>query len=116
MSIHIMPEMQQRDIQKLDLEIISRQRSTLTFQPKILDGIKGAQELDPLLMKLKEQLQEGKNAEFRVSSNDVLHFKGRLCIPNDAQLEDQIHFEAHTTPYLVHSSATNMYKDLKEQF
>ena len=61
-------------------------------------------------------MQEGKNVEFSVSSNGVLHFKGRLCISDDAQLKEQILSEAHTTPYLIHPSATKMYQDLKGQF
>ena len=116
MSIHTMPEMLQRDIQKLELEIINGKFSILTLQPTILDGIKGSQELDLVLLKLKEQVQEGKNVEFSVSSDGVLHFKGRLCIPDDAQLKEQILSEAHSIPYSVHPSAINMYKDLKEQF
>ena len=106
----------QKDIQKLELEIISGQLSTLTLQSTILDGIKGSQELDPQLLKLKEQVQKGKNVEFSISSNVILHFKGRLCIPNDAQLKEQIISKAHTTPYSVHPGATKMYQDLKEQF
>ena len=54
MSIRTMPEMLQWDIQKLELEIISLQLSTLSRQLTILDEIKKFQELDPLLMKLKE--------------------------------------------------------------
>ena len=64
-------------------------------------------------MKLKEQVQEGKNAKFSVSSDGVLHFKGRLCIPDDAQLKEQILYEAYTTPYSVYPGATKMYQDLK---
>ena len=109
MSTHPMPEMMQRDIQKLELEIISGQLSTLSLQPTILDRIKGSQELEPSLLKLKEQVQEGKNAEFNVSLDGVLHFKGRLCISNDAQLMEQILYEAHATPYSVHPNATKMY-------
>ena len=116
MSIRMMPEMLQKDIQKLDMEVISGQLSTLTLQPTIFDGIKGAQELDPQLLKLKEQVLEGKNVEFSVSTDGILQFKGRLCIPNDAQLKEQLLFEAHTTPYSVHPGATKMYQDLKEQF
>ena len=54
MSIQTMPKMLQWDIQKMDLEIIRGQLSTLTLQPTILDGIKGSQELDPSFAKLKE--------------------------------------------------------------
>ncbi|KAL5560324.1 hypothetical protein UlMin_036535 [Ulmus minor] len=42
--------------------------------------------------------------------------KGRLCIPDDDELKEQILSEAHTTPYSVHPGATKMYRDLREQF
>ena len=109
MSIWMMPEILQKDIQKLDMEVFSGQLSTLTLQPTIFDGIKGTQELDPQLLKLKEQVLEGKNVEFSVSTDRILHFKGRLCIPNDAQLKEQLLSKAHTTPYSVHPDATKMY-------
>ena len=60
MSIRMMSEMLQKDIQELDMEVISGKLSTLTLQPTIFDGIKGAQELDSQLLKLKEQVLEGK--------------------------------------------------------
>ena len=111
MSIQTMPKMLQRDIQKMELEIISGQLSTLTLQPTILDGIKGSQELDPSIVKLKELVQEKKNVEFSMSPDGVLHCKGRLCIPYDDEFKEQILSEAHTTPYSVHPSATKMYKN-----
>ncbi|KAL5578005.1 hypothetical protein UlMin_019704 [Ulmus minor] len=82
----------------------------------IFDGIKGAQELDPQLMRLKERVLEGKDADFSVSTYGILHCKGRLCIPDDAQFKDQLLSEAHATPYSVHPGATKMYQDLKERF
>ncbi|KAL5546340.1 hypothetical protein UlMin_006027 [Ulmus minor] len=84
---------------KLDLELITGQVSALTLQPTIFYGIKGSQELDPTLVKLKEEVREGKNNEFQISSDGILHFKGRLCIPKDPELREQILLEAHTTPY-----------------
>ncbi|KAL5541432.1 hypothetical protein UlMin_043476 [Ulmus minor] len=102
-------QMLQKDIQELDMEIISGQISTLTLQLTIFDGIKGAQELDSQLLKLKEQVLERKNVEFSVSTDGILHFKGRLCIPDDAQFKEQLLFEAHTTPYSVYPGATKMY-------
>ncbi|KAL5537602.1 hypothetical protein UlMin_043527 [Ulmus minor] len=109
-------QMLQKDIQELDMEIISGQLSTLTLQPTIFDGIKGAQELDPQLLKLKERVLEGKEAEFSVSTDGILHYKGRLCIPDDAEIKEQLLSEAHATPYSVHPGATKIYQDLKEQF
>ncbi|KAL5554707.1 hypothetical protein UlMin_042108 [Ulmus minor] len=116
MSIQTMPEALRREIQKMDLEIIQGQLSALTLQPTILDGIKGSQELDPAIVKLKELVQEKKKVEFSISPDGVLHCKGRLCIPDDDELKEQILSEAHTTPYSVHPGATKMYKDLREQF
>ncbi|KAL5560662.1 hypothetical protein UlMin_036873 [Ulmus minor] len=108
--------MLQKDIQELDMEIISGQLSTLTLQPTIFDGIKGAQELDPQLLRLKERVLEGKDADFSVPTDGILHYKGRLCIPDDAQFKEQLLSKAHTTPYSVHPGATKMYQDLKERF
>ncbi|KAL5540178.1 hypothetical protein UlMin_043727 [Ulmus minor] len=88
MSIRMMPVMLQKDIQELDME----------------------------LLKLKEQVLEGKNVEFSVSTNRILHFKSRLCIPDDAQFKEQLLSEAHTTPYSIHLGETKMYQDLKERF
>ncbi|KAL5574698.1 hypothetical protein UlMin_016397 [Ulmus minor] len=76
----------------------------------------GAQELDPHLLKLKERVLEGKETEFSVSTDGILHYKGRLCIPDDAEIKEQLLSEAHATPYSVHPGATKMYQDLKERF
>ncbi|KAL5550252.1 hypothetical protein UlMin_000428 [Ulmus minor] len=115
-SIQMMSEMLQKDIQKLDMEVIVGQLSTLTLQPMVFDGIKGAQELDPQLLKWKEQVLEGKNVEFSVTTDGILHFRGKLCIPNNVEPKEQLLSEAHATPYSVHPGATKMYQDLKERF
>ena len=51
-----------------------------------------------------------------MSDEGILHFKGRLCVPNNEELRKQILSKAHDTPYSIHSGATKMYKDLKEHF
>ncbi|KAL5550615.1 hypothetical protein UlMin_000791 [Ulmus minor] len=76
----------------------------------------GVQEFDPQLLRVKERVLEGKEAEFSVSTDGVLHYKGRLCIPDDAEIKEQLLSEAHATPYSVHPGATKMYQDLKERF
>ncbi len=55
----------------MESEIISGQLSTLILQPTILDKIKGSQKFDSLLMKLKEQVLEGKNVKFGVLPDDT---------------------------------------------
>ncbi|KAL5568269.1 hypothetical protein UlMin_024844 [Ulmus minor] len=53
---------------------------------------------------------------FSVTTDGILHYRGRLCIPNDAELKEQLLSEAHATPYSVHPGATKMYQDLKGRF
>ncbi|KAL5574081.1 hypothetical protein UlMin_023678 [Ulmus minor] len=116
MSIKELPKALREEIDKLDLELITGQVSILTLQLTIFDGIKGSQELDLTLVKLMEEVQEGKNTEFQISSDGILLFKGRLCVPKDPELREQILSEAHSTPYSVHPGTTKMYKELKEHF
>ncbi|KAL5564201.1 hypothetical protein UlMin_027365 [Ulmus minor] len=78
--------------------------------------MQGAQELDPALHRIREEVKEGENTEFSLSSDGILNFRGRVCVPDDPELRTQILTEAHATPYSVHPGATKMYKDLKEKF
>ncbi|KAL5570902.1 hypothetical protein UlMin_020499 [Ulmus minor] len=116
MSIQALPKALQEDVQKLELELIMGQMSTLTLQPTIFEGMKGSQELDPDLTKIREKMVRGENSEFGLSPDGILHFKGRLCIPNDPEMRNQILSEAHSTPYSVHPGTSKMYKDLRGHF
>ena len=100
----------------MEIELIKGQLSMLTLQLTIFEGIQGAQELDPELHRIREGVNEGSNSEFCLSSDGVLNFNGRLCVPNDEELQNQILTEAHATPYSVHPCATKMCKDLKDGF
>ncbi|KAL5564970.1 hypothetical protein UlMin_028134 [Ulmus minor] len=96
------------------VEILVGKLSALTLQPTIFDGIKGEQELDPSLLRIKEEVLEGKHTDFEVSTDGVLGFKGRTCVPTDEELKQQILYEAHNTPYSIHPGTTKMYQDLKK--
>ena len=52
--------------------------------------IKGSQKLDLTLLNLKEEVLMGSNIEFKVASDEILHYKGRLGIANDEGLWNQI--------------------------
>ena len=60
----------------------------MTLQPTIFDGIKGSQELDLTLRKLKDDVLEGKNTKFSLSSDGILKFKERLHVPEDSELKE----------------------------
>ena len=97
MSIQALPKPLQENIHNIKLEIIVREVSALTLQLMIFNGMKDLQEMDPTMLKLKEEVLKGSNTEFKVSSDEILHFKDRLCVPNDKELKSQILSVAHAT-------------------
>ncbi|KAL5583118.1 hypothetical protein UlMin_015560 [Ulmus minor] len=116
MSLQLLPKELQDEVCSLGVEILVGKLSTLTLQPTIFDGIKGGQELDPSLFKIKKEVLEGKCTDFEVFTDGVLRFKGRLCVPIDEELKQEIMHEAHSTPYSVHPGTTKMCQDLKGLF
>jgi len=46
----------------------------------------------------------------------TIYFRGRLCVPQKAEVKMDILREAHRTPYTVHPGETKMYRDLKQSF
>ena len=90
MSIQAIPPQLQEEISKLEIELVVGQVSALTLQPTIFDGMKGAQELDPILVGIKEEVLEGRNTAFSLSQDGILNFNGRLCVPNDEELRKKI--------------------------
>ncbi|KAL5564092.1 hypothetical protein UlMin_027256 [Ulmus minor] len=116
MSLQVLPKELQDEVCSLGVEILVGKLSTLTLQPTIFDGIKGGQELDPSLFKIKKEVLEGKHTDFEVYADGVLGFKGRLCVPADEELKQKIMHEAHNPPYSIHPGTTKMYKDLKGLF
>ena len=54
-----------------------------------------------------------KKSDFSVSIDKVIRFQGRLCVPCDGSIKEEILIEAHNSPYSVHPSTTKIYNDLK---
>ena len=90
MSIQALPQPLQEDIFKLGIELITGKISSLTLQPTILGEIKEAQGLDPSLVRIRKEIMEGRETNFGVSDEGILHFKGRLCVPSNEELRKQI--------------------------
>ena len=88
----------------------------MTIVPTLFEDILEKQDRDPSIQRIKQEIQEGKDAGFSVSNSGVLYYGERLCIPNDPELRKKILEEAHGTPYSMHPGSTKMYQDLKEKF
>ena len=116
MAISALPRPLQKDICDSEIEILAEKLSDMSLQPTLLEELKKSQEFDPSLIRSRTEALEEKNSEFGVSEDGMLHHKGRLCVPNDKKVNNQILSKAHGTPYSIHSEAKKMYKDLKRTF
>ena len=85
----------------------------MALQSTLLDRIKQGQKEDPKLIGYKELVDSGKELDFNISTEGVIRFQGRLCVPDDRTIKEEILTEAHNTPYSVHPGTTKMYNDLK---
>ena len=90
MSIQELPNSLQKEINSLELELIVGGVSALTLQPTIYEKIQGAQELDPELYRIREEVKKGSNSEFSLTTDGVLSLRGRLCVLDDDELRTQL--------------------------
>ncbi|KAL0367281.1 UNVERIFIED_CONTAM: hypothetical protein Sradi_3618200 [Sesamum radiatum] len=56
------------------------------------------------------------NSDFTIDSDGILRFRGRLCVPGNQSIKDEILKEAHHSHYTLHPGGTKMYQDLKQSY
>ncbi|XP_022871480.1 uncharacterized protein LOC111390648 [Olea europaea var. sylvestris] len=97
-----------RDFEKLRLKVITPPTQTTArirafmIRPTLRDRIKEAQNKDPFLKKIKAEVGTNKCIGFEMSTDNALIFKGRLCVPKDESIRNEILEEARSTPYSAH--------------
>ncbi|XP_022897626.1 uncharacterized protein LOC111411316 [Olea europaea var. sylvestris] len=110
-QLTVLPTVQKhlvRDFEKLRLEVITPPTQTTArvrafmIRPILLDRIKEAQNKDPFLQKIKAEVGTNKRMGFEMSADNALTFKGRLCVPKDESIINEILEEAHSAPYSAH--------------
>lgn len=90
--------------------------ATFTVRPSLFDQIRESQKADKELRDEVQKLKKGETSEFRLREDDILEFRGRVCIPKDTGLKNAILEEAHSSAYAVHPGSTKMYRTIKENF
>ena len=78
-------------------------------------GLAG-QSLDPQMIKLKEEIEKGKKAEFQIRDNGMIVKGQRMCVLEYGELKREIMEEAHSSAYAMHPGSTKMYRTLKEHY
>ena len=100
----------------LEVEDSGALLATFHVRPLLMDQILVGQSQDPQMIKLKEEIEKGKKAEFQIR-DDGMTVKGqRMCVPKYGELKRDIMEEAHSSAYAMHPGSTKMYKTLKEHY
>nr|KYP43124.1 Retrotransposable element Tf2 [Cajanus cajan] len=68
------------------------------------------------LVKLLGLLGTEKAVGFELGEDGILRFKGRICLPQDAELKRAVLEEGHKSILSIHPGMTKMYQDLKKTF
>src|SRR4051812_23873652 len=110
------------ELRKLNLKIVPQGYvNNLVLESSLDTLIKSRQPLDADIVKIKQDIAEGKPSSFTIDANDgdTMYFKGRLVVPmSPAIINCGLDFmeEAHNSPLSIHPGSTMMYKDLRQQY
>ena len=88
----------------------------LIARPSLLNRVLEAQKRDEKVSAIVSQIGNGKETKFIVNEKGVLHYKDRVCVPDDNYLRKAILEEAHSGSFAIHPGSTKMYQDLKRSF
>jgi len=94
----------------------SIQCSLLRVTNEFLNEIRVAQGHDLELQQFLGWLGTEKGKDYQMGEDDILRFKGRVCVPGGPHFMRQILKKSHQSRLRIHSGMTKMYKDLKESF
>ena len=78
--------------------------------------ILAGQSQDPQMIKLKQEIEKGKKAEFQIRDDGLIVKGQRMCVPEYGELKKDIMEEAHSSAYVMHPGSTKMYRTLKEHY
>ncbi|GJS04093.1 putative nucleotidyltransferase, ribonuclease H [Tanacetum coccineum] len=108
------------DLNRLEVEIYIGKAdgviAHMRVESTLLTCIKEAQKDDGELWAIMQNLEDGKQDEFRLDDHGVLWCGDRLCVPDDTEIREALLSEAHSSPVSIHPGSTKMYRDLKQNF
>ena len=100
----------------LEVEDSGALLATFHIRPLLVDRIRLGQLQDAQMIKLKEEIEKIKIAEFQIRDDDMIVKGQRMCLPEYGELKRAIMEEAHSSAYAMHPGSTKMYKTLKEHY
>ena len=100
----------------LEVEDSGALLATFHVRPLLVDQILVGQSQDPQMIKLKEEIEKRKKAEFQIRDDGMIMKGQRMCVPEYGELKRDIMEESHSSAYAMHPGSTKMYKTLKEHY
>jgi hypothetical protein len=73
----------------------AQEETQMLIQTSLLERVREAQQQDRLIQEVRKRIANGKPREFSIDESDVVHFKGRLCVPQKSEVEMDILREGH---------------------
>ena len=81
----------------LEVEDSEALLATFHVRPLLMDQILAGQSQDPQIIKLKEEIEKGKKAEFQIRDDGMIVKGQRMCVPEYGELKRDIMEEAHSS-------------------
>ena len=100
----------------LEVEDSGALLATFHVRPLLVDQILVRQSQDPQMIKLKEEIEKGKKADFQIRDDGMIVKGQRMCVSKYGELKRNVMEEAHSSAYAMHPGSTKMYKTLKEHY
>jgi hypothetical protein len=109
------PELR-REIEYLNLGMVSEAKVTMEVEPTLEVEIREGQLEDAKLKEIQQLIRDNKTSDFSEDSQGTLWLGKWICVPNLKPIKESILREAHDSAYSIHPGSTKMYKDLKTQY
>jgi hypothetical protein len=102
-----------REIEYLNLGMLSEAKVTMEVKPTLEVEIREGQLEDAKLKEIRQLIRDNKISDFSEDSQGTLWLGKRICVSDLKPIKESILREADDSAYSIHPSSTNMYKDLK---
>ena len=93
------------DVHNVPIDVMSgliASMEALTIESVTWKEVKFAQFEDEYLLSIREDVEEERESNFEIAADEILRYKGRICLPNDGdQLRKLMLDEAHRSKYTI---------------
>jgi hypothetical protein len=66
------------------------EETRLLIQSSLMERVRAAQQQDRLLQEARKRVDDGKPQEFSIDENDLVCFRGHLCVPQKSEVKMDI--------------------------